>query len=380
MKLKAHEIGILADDLTGACDVASCFADVFGQAVVMVSCEGEKADFSGNFRVINTQSRLMKASECRRLVKSVGLLLENKPVIFKKIDTALRGSLGAELEGLIEAVGHRRVIVAPALPKIGRTTINGIQYIGGVPVGETDHSRDIASPTRSSDISEIIKETGDAKFIVEDAQSDDDLEEIVDKYLSGGETVFVGSLGLAEALAKRTERAMAPKPTIRKSKRPIIITASQYERTRTQIGEAVSKYDAKVITVEIEGDRSSVQAIREKPIETNTPLIVRMSSVPSRLRPSELAFRFALKAGDIVEEMDADGIGVIGGETAFHLFRQLAATELLVSERISDVIACGMIVDGKMKGAPFATKGGSVGADDSIVKMIGYMTNPGDEV
>ena len=53
-------------------------------------------------------------------------------IVLKKIDTALRGHLGAELDAAIAAAGAAEAFVLPAIPRVGRTTVGGEQRIDGV--------------------------------------------------------------------------------------------------------------------------------------------------------------------------------------------------------------------------------------------------------
>jgi hypothetical protein len=121
--------------------------------------------------VYNTQSRIKSLSECKDIVKGVGRLLNEKTVIFKKIDTALRGQVGAELEALIESVGSRKVFVAPAFPRIGRTTHNGVQCEFGVPIDQKDFVDDPVTPVVSADIRKVIADTTTIEFEIYDAEA-----------------------------------------------------------------------------------------------------------------------------------------------------------------------------------------------------------------
>ena len=75
----------------------------------------------------------MPAGEARTILSGVAKRLRDRRVIFKKIDTAFRGPVGAELEGLLAVLGPRAVVVAPAIPRIGRVTRGGDQYVDGYP-------------------------------------------------------------------------------------------------------------------------------------------------------------------------------------------------------------------------------------------------------
>ena len=155
MNLDAHDLGIIADDLTGACDVAACFAVKLGVVRVAVSLD-DVTRLIEQPQVINTQSRLKDCESARNLLRQVGSTLGSKKVVFKKIDAGLRGPVGAEISGLLDGLSQSgkqwKCVVAPAIPSIGRTTRGGIQYDQGVPIHQGALSRDPHSPPASADI------------------------------------------------------------------------------------------------------------------------------------------------------------------------------------------------------------------------------------
>ena len=111
--LETSDVGVVADDLTGACDVAACFASKVGSVGVCLLPDG-KLSGGLTFQVINTQSRLEQPQTAGRILRRVGTWLAGKRIVFKKIDTGLRGPIGAELDGLLEGFGSLEMI-GPAL-------------------------------------------------------------------------------------------------------------------------------------------------------------------------------------------------------------------------------------------------------------------------
>jgi uncharacterized protein YgbK (DUF1537 family) len=125
MTLDAHDLGIIADDLTGACDVAACFAPQLGSVGVEISLDTDSAT-DDEIQVINTQSRLKDVQSARDVLYRVGSTLASKKIVFKKIDAGLRGPVGAEIDGLLAGLNRSgekwTCVVAPAIPSIGRVT------------------------------------------------------------------------------------------------------------------------------------------------------------------------------------------------------------------------------------------------------------------
>ena len=147
---------VIADDLTGACDVAAALLPWPGP--VVVSPDGTAAvDGPARLVVRNTQSRtLPSAAAARRVREALDGARIRDGVVLKKIDTGLRGQLGAEIDAVMEAVGAQRAFVLPAIPEVGRTTVGGEQRIDGVPVHRTAFADDPHNPVRESRVASVI--------------------------------------------------------------------------------------------------------------------------------------------------------------------------------------------------------------------------------
>jgi len=344
------DLGLLADDLTGACDLAAAFVPRLGPLTVT------SAEDVGD--VLNTQSRALPAAEAKKRLREAGRRLAKKPIIFKKTDSTLRGPTGAELEGIIAGLGPRRVVVAPAIPRIGKTTRGGMLYENGVPLTETAYAVDPSSPARSACIVDILAETGQVDCLIADAETDEDLRRLVDDTLAAKEPVlFAGSLGLADALARRLEIGVGAVAPTAAARQIMLVSGSRYERTQQQIAWAIA---GGAILREIDQagwhDKGSA------------PVILRLSS------PTAPAFLDAVEQAAVrVYAAGVDGLGIIGGETAYHLFQHLGAGRLRVTGRIAEVISYGVMMDGSLAGCPFVMKGGSVGPDDALELMIRYL-------
>ncbi len=72
-------------------------------------------------------------------------------------DSCLRGNPGAETEALMDELAYEVSFIAPAFPEMGRTTVNGIHLVHGIPVGQTEISRDPLTPVTESDLCKVIQ-------------------------------------------------------------------------------------------------------------------------------------------------------------------------------------------------------------------------------
>jgi len=93
----AHTLGIVADDLTGAMDSSGYFARRGLNTVVLL-----EPDFSStaDVLVINTNSRAETPDIAHERVRHAVRNLSGR-VIYKKIDSTLRGNIGTELEAAV---------------------------------------------------------------------------------------------------------------------------------------------------------------------------------------------------------------------------------------------------------------------------------------
>jgi uncharacterized protein YgbK (DUF1537 family) len=151
------EILIIADDLTGAADTGVCF--LAGGPVKMVDLEysPKAASFalavdteSRNAAIDDLPAKMKKASELVRLTKP--------QLIYKKIDSCLRGQIGLELEILIRELALREALIVPAYPALGRISKNGLYYVDGCLVSESASSHDPLRPVLNSSLKKIINQ------------------------------------------------------------------------------------------------------------------------------------------------------------------------------------------------------------------------------
>src|SRR5579871_1986666 len=124
-------IGLVADDVTGACDSAAPF--LRGGRVLVALWPQLPADheLEGAACVaISTDGRDQEAAEARaRAEAATRHLVDLGARPYKKVDSRLRGHVAAELAGVMDA-WRGRILLCPALPAEGRLTIGGEQVIG----------------------------------------------------------------------------------------------------------------------------------------------------------------------------------------------------------------------------------------------------------
>ncbi len=194
---------MIADDLTGGGDIGVQFADKGLKVVLSVDVECIKdMPMDAEVWVINTQSRSENdKNAAKKVKKAAGLLKDwNAEYYYKKIDSTLRGQIGAELEAFIEVLDIEILPLCAAFPDIGRTTVDSVHYVEGKRIDETSYSEDIKSPVKEANIKILLSNqmNNPEKVDVKDASTNEDLEKLSNEYAG---KVFAGAAAWAGKLA-----------------------------------------------------------------------------------------------------------------------------------------------------------------------------------
>ena len=150
---------VVADDLTGATDTGLQFSKVGLRTEVYF--DPPLLPGSGDVIVITTESRSRPADEARRRVAQAGARIRSWNVrhIYKKIDSTMRGNIGAEVEALANSLDRRLVILTPAFPANGRTVAQRTSIRERCcNLGASRVRNDPSSPRRYSRIAQILAE------------------------------------------------------------------------------------------------------------------------------------------------------------------------------------------------------------------------------
>ncbi len=156
-------IGVIADDLTGAADVGSMFAEA-GQLTHVYPNAGEMELWvsrgqAPDVAVIDTNSRFdQPAVAASKVAAAAGLLGKaGCERWYKKLCSVFRGNVGAELDALLDSLQEDFAVVVAGFPKNGRTTVDGIHYVHGTRLEDSEFRDDPTHPMDKSDVVEILQ-------------------------------------------------------------------------------------------------------------------------------------------------------------------------------------------------------------------------------
>ena len=186
----AVEWVIQADDLTGAADSAVGFAAAGLETLVVPWREAAlAAPPEAAVLAFDTASRDVDASVAADRAGAVARWFarhcDDRAWMYKKLDSTLRGNVAAELSAVERELRPSRVVVAPAFPALGRTTVDGRQRWDSEEV-------DVAALLGPSDVQRVVV----------DAARTEDLDALAGELEAQPERpLLVGSGGLAAAHA-----------------------------------------------------------------------------------------------------------------------------------------------------------------------------------
>ena len=268
-----REVTILADDLTGAADCAAAFA-VAGMET-WLSLDDRAGALETSVLAVDTDTRVAPAdvAYARTAAAARDALRAGSRVVYKKIDSTLRGHVGPEIAATFGAVraaedgrGPRPIVLlCPAFPatgrilRAGRVLVNGtaleavpaaLLAMAGLSATEVGTAPDGDTLTREIE----RRAASGADAVVCDAESDDDLRTIAEAGARlARPVVWAGSGGLARhlprALALRAHVTAESSPADAPSRPILILVGSPSRVAQGQAAEIARQGDVTTIAV-----------------------------------------------------------------------------------------------------------------------------------
>lgn len=155
-------IGAVADDLTGATTTGVLLARSKARTAVFFNeeaAENAKEIEELDAVLISSNSRALPESEAYAKVKSATIALKKMGIRYfsKRIDTTLRGSIGIEIDAILDQFSCDMVaVVVPAMPQSRRILVGGYSVIDGVALINTPVAQDVRTPVRENYIPRLV--------------------------------------------------------------------------------------------------------------------------------------------------------------------------------------------------------------------------------
>jgi uncharacterized protein YgbK (DUF1537 family) len=397
----AQAVALIADDLTGAMDSGLQFAQQGLDAVVMME---RGATVAARTLVYTTESRELPPSQAVRRLQEL-LPLVGERLIYKKIDSTLRGNVGYELRVLAVLAAVRAIVVAPAFPQGGRTTLGGVQLVHDRPLALTEFRDDPRWPMRESHVPTLLMQQAGmevglvehsivaqgaqavaselrrqaARIVVVDAASDADLAHIAQAlHTLGPRWVPCGSAGLARpwaALLAEDVEPVTPESWPPLDRPALFVCGSRNPATLRQVEHLAAAGEPRIMLDALgsyDEDREATRlagAVCEA-LGQGRDTLLEASTAPllpgGGPRITRILARAALAAA---QQQLLGGLFMTGGDVAIALCQQLGVRALRILAQIQPGLPGAQLIGGLCDGLPAATKAGGFGTDDALLDV-----------
>lgn len=387
---------ILADDLTGAADSAARCHNAGLTAHVYL--QPPSPPLPPGVVALSTDSRFLPAAEAAQRVRdTVAPLLGNPLVWYKKIDSTLRGNLGAELDVLLEIVTPAGqpacAVICPAFPAQGRGLEDGY-LVHPQTAPRTLHLPTLLAEQTQQPLAaltltavragvERLSETmaaataQGAKVLVVDALDEADLETVLTAtQRSLPPALLCGSAGLIEPLARTLVQPGAsstpqttlplqlPQPVL-----AVVGSGSAMAHRQIEALRAASKVDIFDLD-EVWVRRGGEQAIGGQHgwvihLPKPTPQTV-LEGPAARA----LATRLAEAALHLIMRGRPRTLILVGGDTALHVLERLGIERLTVLTELMPGIPLLRGVDQTGGERLIITKAGNFGDEGTLIQLL----------
>lgn len=385
----------LADDLSGALDAAAAFHHSGRRVRIALSAdawpEGGPDDVVG----LTTETRNASAPEAARAVTQAVVLgrARGGRLLYKKIDSTLRGPVAAEIAALTAALPDARVLFAPANPRVGRTVQDGRLLVRGVPVAETEFGRDPVCPVRESMIRVLLGPAGGERIVIPDIGTEADLDAAVAQMDAAGVPwISVGSGALARPVAARLRARRDPAaascngrasdaavlsgavggadPGRAPGLEPVLMLGgSAHPGNRTQAARLAA--DRGVPVAELAGGMSAAgvdaSALARALASLSDRAAVTLLAPRRRLEAAEALATIVATARQVIERGRVRRLFVTGGETAFALAGALGVTTFEFQAELEAGVALACSGSGAQERG-WAVKPGGFGDEQTWVR------------
>lgn len=395
------QVAIIADDLTGAADAGVQFAHSGYRTAVAFRGTPVPPAPGLDAVALDTDSRSMPAGAAARRVSEAALAARNARIVYKKLDSTLRGPIAAELRAALKASGRERIVVAAAFPAAGRTTVGGVQLVHGVPVQETEARDDPSAPVREGHIPTLLagalspistlgvgdllgdgdparRRLAESRCVVADAERAADLEALVRAVPDPSAVLWAGSAGLALALGRvypgpRSGDTPDPAdPATLPNHRVLVVVGSLSEAARGQIGRLVEEYgEGAVVEVSHNGPKGEALARAGAALESGgcATIYSARRRNPSSDARRKVAGALAEVVAGLAEGRLFDALVLTGGATAVGVARRLGATGIRLEGEAEAGVPVGALI-GPRTSYPVVTKAGGFGGPETLVNAV----------
>ncbi len=362
------KIGIVADDFTGANDVALQLIK-YG---IRVKSFVDVDEIEGNF-IYTTETRNSTEKEARKKLEEFFLKIKEQKIdkVYKKIDSTLRGNIKTEIEVFLENIEkNEKIAVIVSFPRAERIVKNGKLYVKGELLENTDFARDPYWTLTSSDVLnyfpgklinlqeirgkdffEALKKH-EENLLVFEAETEKDLELIAENLVKSGYDKYItASSGIMEQLLNCWGY---------KKEKMLLVAGSCNPTNIKQIADFIEEFEPTVYDYYIDENRVDFIEGNEEVLILRT---IRDHKKSQKTR-EELNSLISNLIKKIVDENEIKKVALSGGDISLSFMDKFSLKNIEILSEIEPGIAFGIAKEFKI-----ITKPGGFGGE-KIYKNI----------
>ena len=424
---------IIADDLSGANDTAVKFTKKGYNASVSIMNKQPTIVIPDNIDVfvVDTETRELESEHAREKINSIlkKLRIDKDDFVYKKVDSTMRGNIGAEIEEIMKFLRKDICIFSPSFPSHQRVTIDSFLVVDQKPLGKSEYSSNHLNQEENSFIPSILKKQTNFsvgqihlqdvtkgqkailskmnelykkgnKIIVFDSTIENHLRDIFNSGLKfSGKVLFSGSAGLANHFPINNNRPEKLKANIENIKSPFIVVAGS---RNSIVGQQISYLKNSLNLPEIKIELEQIFSDRDRILENYTAKSIELinagqdlliytdaiynerQSINNKLMVKyHLSFReleieikkiFGKLTSEIIKNTKARNLILTGGDVALGVCEELK----IYSMNILDELLPGIpltIANYKNLTLKIITKAGGFGKADTLYILIDKLKN-----
>lgn len=377
-------LGVIADDFTGASDIASFLVENGLKTVQMNGVPNTALAEKVDAIVISLKSRSNRVNEAiEQSLQALGWLQKSgcSQFYFKycsTFDSTEKGNIGPVTDALLDALNDDFTVIAPALPINGRTIFNGYLFVGDVLLNESGMGNHPITPMRDANLVRLmdaqakgktglvryadvirgaehvkscfaqLKQAG-FRYAVVDAADNSQLavlaEAVSDLKLVTGGSGLGAYMAARLSGGKKAEEAFVPKKA-----RSVILSGSCSEMTNQQVNAYREKATALCLDVEkAVADANYAEILFEQILphldDTLAPMVY-ATVPPSELKQIQVQFgaeqasqaieqTFAKLAQLLKEKANVENFITAGGETSSIVVQKLGFSGFQIGKQIA---------------------------------------------
>lgn len=402
-------LGCIADDVTGATDLADALAER-GFVTEQLFGLPDEADLDGvDAVVVGLKTRTSSPSDAVEQATRAAdwLRLRGATHLFDKycstFDSTPEGNIGPVSDALLDLLGSNTAVHCPAYPQNGRTVYEGHLFVGSQLLHETGMANHPLTPMTDSNLVRVLRPQTPhvvghlalgtvrdpaadpvpgplpvtVRHLIADAISEADLEHLgrscASSSLACGSAAFGAAFASAVLGPASGTRARPPAPP--RGFRAILV-GSASEASRGQVADFRAG-GGQVITLsvrELARDAAALGQLVRRTTDavSHEPVLVAVDNDPAEVARVQLTYGREESAALVEAAMGhlalalvgsgVNGLVVAGGETSGAVVRSLGVARVLVGPRIAPgvpwTVGAG---DGPSRGVAMAFKSGNFG-------------------